>query len=45
MKLPARDKLNYTATIRVVVSDAFGSSDFIDLSVKVGYVAELLLFN
>ena len=35
--LPSRQKYNYTATVRVVVSDKHAVSDFVDVPVEVSY--------
>ena len=43
MLLPATHKYNYTATIRIVVTDKFHASDFVEVSVKVSYVRILLV--
>jgi len=43
MMLPATHKYDYTATIRIVVSDKFDASEFVDVPVKVSYARLLLV--
>ena len=41
--LPAKRRYNYTATVRVVVSDKHGVSNFVDVPVEVSYAILLLV--
>ena len=41
--LPAKHRYNYTATMRVIVSDKDGESDFVDVPVEVSYAIFLLV--
>jgi len=43
MMLPAKHIYNYTATIRIVVSDEVGASGFVEVPVKVSYATVVLI--
>jgi len=43
MMLPAKHNYDYTANMRIVVSDEHGTSDFVEIPIKVSYATMSLV--